>query len=245
MSEQLERGPYFLSHMLLREEVLRRGQLWRTFQNEYGMHQLIWRLFSDGSPQPRPFVYRVDHGSRGPFREAVAEVYAVSTSEPVDQEGYWELHTRVYQPQLRAGELLQFSLRANPVVSLPRVGAASERRRGVRHDAIFHALRQEKRRPISEQRLRADVVHSAAQEWLNKRAGQNGFEVITDTLRVDAYLQHWLMRPKTQEQKICFSTVDFQGVLKVTEPQSFLSSLLDGLGHTKAFGCGLLLVKRV
>jgi len=41
------------------------------------------------------------------------------------------------------------------------------------------------------------------------------------------------------------STVDFQGILTVTDPELFRKALYEGLGKSKAFGCGLMLVRRV
>ena len=41
-----------------------------------------------------------------------------------------------------------------------------------------------------------------------------------------------------------FSTVDLSGELTVLEPEIFANALYDGIGHAKAFGCGLLLVRR-
>ena len=44
---------------------------------------------------------------------------------------------------------------------------------------------------------------------------------------------------------ICFSTLDFSGLLTVADPEKFLSTLYGGIGPAKGFGCGLLLIKRV
>lgn len=40
-----------------------------------------------------------------------------------------------------------------------------------------------------------------------------------------------------------FSTVDFSGERTVTDPGLFGTALPTGIGHAKAFGCGLLLVR--
>ena len=42
-----------------------------------------------------------------------------------------------------------------------------------------------------------------------------------------------------------FSTVDFSGELSVVGPAAFGEALRDGIGHAKAFGRGLLLVRRL
>jgi CRISPR system Cascade subunit CasE len=48
-----------------------------------------------------------------------------------------------------------------------------------------------------------------------------------------------------RDHLIRFSAVDFSGELLVTDPKLFQQALFDGLGHAKAFGCGLLLVRRI
>jgi CRISPR system Cascade subunit CasE len=39
------------------------------------------------------------------------------------------------------------------------------------------------------------------------------------------------------------STVDFSGQLRVEDADAFRRTLFTGIGHAKAFGCGLLLVR--
>jgi CRISPR system Cascade subunit CasE len=41
------------------------------------------------------------------------------------------------------------------------------------------------------------------------------------------------------------SLLDITGVLTVTDASKFHETLLHGIGHGKAFGCGLLMVRRV
>ena len=60
---------------------------------------------------------------------------------------------------------------------------------------------------------------------------------------MDGYRTHTVRR--RGRAPICFSTLDFSGLLTVTAPEKFLSALYGGIGPAKGFGCGLLLVKRV
>jgi CRISPR system Cascade subunit CasE len=41
------------------------------------------------------------------------------------------------------------------------------------------------------------------------------------------------------------ATVDFEGTLEVADPARFLDALVRGVGPAKAFGCGLMLVRRI
>jgi CRISPR system Cascade subunit CasE len=42
-----------------------------------------------------------------------------------------------------------------------------------------------------------------------------------------------------------FAVVDFTGALRVTEPDGFLAALASGFGRARAFGCGLMLIRRL
>ena len=42
-----------------------------------------------------------------------------------------------------------------------------------------------------------------------------------------------------------FSSVDFEGELEVTDAPKLVEVLFTGIGPAKAFGCGLMLVRRV
>jgi CRISPR system Cascade subunit CasE len=48
-----------------------------------------------------------------------------------------------------------------------------------------------------------------------------------------------------QGREIQFSRVDFAGEPPVAEPGAFCAALAQGVGHAKAFGCGLLLVRPI
>jgi CRISPR system Cascade subunit CasE len=92
-----------------------------------------------------------------------------------------------------------------------------------------------------------EVAQKHCAEWLDRVAKRNGFEVaLTDEeapqhkLQVDAYEQSVAVK---RLHHIRFSTVDFSGELLVTNPPLFNLALYNGLGHAKAFGCGLLLVR--
>ena len=84
-----------------------------------------------------------------------------------------------------------------------------------------------------------ELVQNTCSEWLSKRAEGCGFVVAR--AQADAYEQH---RAGKRDMGIRFSTVDFSGELTVVDPTIFEQTLLKGIGHAKAFGCGLLLVKR-
>ena len=41
-----------------------------------------------------------------------------------------------------------------------------------------------------------------------------------------------------------FATMDFNGILDVRDPVKLLTGLAQGFGAAKAYGCGLMLIRR-
>ena len=72
---------------------------------------------------------------------------------------------------------------------------------------------------------------------------RNGFSFEPGQVVADGYQQH-LSRTRRQKPLIRYSTVDFQGILTVVNTDRFRRALFSGIGRSKAFGCGLLLIKR-
>lgn len=217
--------------------LLDQQQLARTLcQDSYREHQALWQLFATDPTAPRDFLYRrvIEHGRM--------KYYVLSQRIPLDQAGIWLVDTpKPYDPQLAAGQRLFFSLRANPVVT---VKAADGKK--LRHDVVMHAkkrldgaLLSDKERPPLPQ-----LVQEHCLAWLQARTESHGFRITPDLVTVEGYRQHESYT-KRQQQPVRYSTVDFQGILTVTDPVLLRAALFSGIGKAKAFGCGLLLVKRV
>ncbi len=227
----------------------------------YAMHQWLWKFFPDRDGQSRDFIFR--HQAV----EKIPRFYVVSQHRPVSFSEAWQVQSRSYDPQLPKGQRLSFHLCANPVVSKKSATGKS-----LRHDVVMQAKKQillehglgpkAKWRdiPIGEDKPALyDLVQQHCVTWLQSRASNHGFEVITAT--VDAYRQHKTNKKGFQSSSIDlfddqnvtdngtsvikFSSVDFLGELRVTDDELFRQVLFNGLGHAKAFGCGMLLVKRI
>ena len=191
----------------------------------YRDHALIWRLFP-GDGAKRDFIFRrLSDGM---------SYYVVSARPPQEDSGLFQIQTKSYAPQLAEGMTLGFELRANPVVSRRNAQGKVQR-----HDVLMDA----KRRAIAE--ASTDLPHimdAAGKAWLLERAPQWGLTVDGDCLLQKGYSQH---RLKRKGQNIGYSSLDYQGVAKVADAGKLMQALLQGVGHSKSFGCGLLLVKRL
>ena len=85
-----------------------------------------------------------------------------------------------------------------------------------------------------------ELAGHACSKWLIECGRARGFEVDAAKLSVEAYTQH-----RGKDEKLRFSSVDFSGELTVLDAGKFGAALTQGIGHAKAFGCGLLLVRRL
>jgi len=199
----------------------------------YKEHQALWRLYSDDPDAERDFLFRRDelyHGLR---------YFVLSEREPEDRDGIWFIETKPYTPTLTAGQQLAFSLRANPVIK--RKGEDGKSRR---HDVVMDAKHRGdyQRQPRQTREPVIDIAQQAGVEWLRQRAASHGFAIGEEGVRVEGYQQH---RSPKRGNRIAYSSIDFAGVLQVEDTGLLAEALKKGIGPAKAFGCGLLLIRRV
>ncbi|MDR1423372.1 MAG: type I-E CRISPR-associated protein Cas6/Cse3/CasE [Azoarcus sp.] len=210
----------------------------------YREHQLLWRFFPAPDGSKRDFLFRRED------TQSLPRFYVVS-ERPASSPGMaWSVRTQPYQPKLQAGDCLRFILRANPVIAVRRDG------KSIRHDVVMHekkrllaekGVRKWSDLPENERPLSYELVRQTCQTWLEKRAVEKGFafDAHAENFAVDAYqpLRLDTADKKNNDRGIRFTSVDFSGILTVTDPERFQKALVEGIGPAKAFGCGLLLVR--
>lgn len=244
----------FLSRIELAADASDNPAFWREVASPGGAHQALWRLFRRSPEQTRDFLFRQENGgARGAGR---VRFHVLSQHEPRDDgERLWQFEeTKPYAPKLREGDRLRFSLRASPTV---KKKSDTEGGQGKRCDVVMDAR---KKHPGGERPFEPVVaLQLEGERWLLRQAAGAGFEiargpvdVLSDdglleeversALRVEGYRQHRLQRKG--EAPIRFSTADFDGVLIVRDPVRFLAKVTIGFGPQKAFGCGLMLLRR-
>ena len=201
--------------------------------DEYRHHQFIWQLFE--GVDDRDFIYRREDAGNWP------RYYTVSAREPSDSDGLWTIETKPYAPKIDEGVRLAFSLRVNPVVTRKTDGG-----RRVRHDVVMDRKRQLGFRalPKAERPASQEVMRDAGLAWLEQRAAKHGFSFEAGLVTVDGYEQHKSVK-RNGNRPISFSTLDFGGVLTVTDKHAFEEALFSGIGPAKGMGCGMLMVRRV
>jgi CRISPR system Cascade subunit CasE len=108
--------------------------------------------------------------------------------------------------------------------------------------------------PADRSDTRKDLLVQVATEWMNARSAKCGFvfrphkdqsnnPMELDPVQVLGYRVMRMDRGKNQ-QKLSVGVLDLQGQLEVSNPESFVDSINQGFGRAKAFGCGLMLIKR-
>jgi CRISPR system Cascade subunit CasE len=189
-------------------------------------HRLVWALFADGPERRRDFLWR---------QNEPGEFLALSSRPPQPLDRIFALETKAFAPALATGDRLAFRLHANPVVSVP----AARGERGRRHDVVMHALHATP--PGERAALRFSATEASGRAWLARQGEAHGFRP-EDAVGVDGYETMRLDRGGARP--IRYGVLDFEGVLTVTDPDRFLAALPLGFGRARAFGCGLMLIRR-
>jgi len=96
------------------------------------------------------------------------------------------------------------------------------------------------RHDFMQQQLQA--AEQASRRWLEKKGELSGFMLETD-IQTSRYLSHSLSHAK-KKRNAAYSSMDYQGVLRVVDADTFIEQIARGFGSAKRFGCGLMLIRR-
>ncbi|MET7245814.1 type I-E CRISPR-associated protein Cas6/Cse3/CasE [Methylobacterium sp. EM32] len=204
-------------------------------------HRLIWSLFADSPDRERDFLWREDGGSA--WQRTTFLV--LSAREPSGGGGLFDVETKPFAPDLSVGQTLRFRLRASPGASEPKPGA----KRGKRIDPVARALSGLDKSAREEQR--DAITQTVGADWLARQGAKAGFRLVEDRdekgrsrprLRVEG--DDWRALPRDGARPVRFGSLDFEGEIVVEDPAKFLAALARGFGRAKAFGCGLMLIRR-
>ena len=188
----------------------------RCLSDPYEMHRLIWRAFPDRADGGLGRVlFRTEIQSRKSVLITLVQSEKEPDWKPLEQEGMLSASYKPYEPIVESGQRLRFRLRANPT---RRVGDRSDKLHGKRVGMY------------GEENQR---------EWLLRKAMRSGFEV-TNVL----IASRENVTSSTSDKKAHHFAVDFEGTLRVTDPEVLVDTLRKGIGPAKAFGFGLLSLAR-
>lgn len=124
------------------------------------------------------------------------------------------LAKKAYNPHFRKGQVLKFEVRTNPV-------------------------RRSTSRETKKQVYRLIEDDTELETWF-----KNLLLPMADLLNFRIVSKDKLLfRTKRQEEGMIY-TVSFEGYLVVSDPELLFSTVKNGIGRAKSFGCGLLSVAR-
>lgn len=189
-------------------------------------HKLIWTAFAGDPAATRDFLWREER--RGVF-------LVLSPRPPADSPVFGRMDVKEFAPDLRAGDQLAFSLRANATRTVKTgetTRGGKERKRHI--DLVMDALPESGARAAA----RLTVAENVAQAWLARQGTRSGFQ--PEAVAVEDYAVRRFYRGAV----VTFGVMDMQGTLTVTDPGAILPALARGFGRAKAFGCGLMLIRR-
>ncbi|UXH76789.1 type I-E CRISPR-associated protein Cas6/Cse3/CasE [Roseateles amylovorans] len=194
----------------------RSPQARRDLANAYDMHRTLVRGFvrEEQSPVPR-FLWRLETNRAGD-----APVVLVQSSAASD----WSFMSE-FSGYLRDTE--------TPVTKSfdPSSLLQSEKRYRFRLVANPTVTRQGQRHGL--------VGEDMQLAWLHRQGERHGFTVEA------AMVSHSdTLRGRKAETRVSLLQVQFDGVLRVGDPAAVVSAVASGIGHGKAFGCGLLSLAR-
>ncbi|MEO1419884.1 MAG: type I-E CRISPR-associated protein Cas6/Cse3/CasE [Pseudomonadota bacterium] len=193
-------------------------------------HRLVWSVFARDPDAHRCFLWRRE--------DTQGRYLTLSTEPPRPDSALFDVEHKPFQPSMAPGDRIGFALRVNATVDRRPDGRSG---RTVRSDVAMDLLRQIPAGGDERAAARQHLAEKAAREWLEARAERDGFHV--DALRLDAYRPMRLPRPGGKNATI--GVFDLQGALRVANPEAFLARIAEGFGRAKAFGCGLMLIRRL
>ncbi len=192
-------------------------------------HRLLWTAFAGDPDATRDFLWR-DEGE-GRF-------LVLSPQPPHAAELFEEPEVKAFAPVLHPGDQLAFVLRANATrtVKTNKIAAGGKRARA-HHDVVMERLHLLPRSERAAERM--PLAQDAAQDWLASIGARHGFAANSIAAR-----GYRVLEPRTRGRGPRFGILDLEGEITVTDPAAFLSQLARGFGRAKAFGCGLMLIRR-
>lgn len=198
---------------------------WDAVRNPYDIHRNLWRLFpgearetrASGDEARQGFLFRIEAQNTG----RPARLLVQSRSAPAPAEGLNLLGSKAFSPAPSNGQRLAFVLTANPVKT------------------ITDAQRESKPGKQSEKCRVPLITEEDQRHWLARK--------LADVAELESVelLPHAPLYFRKGSRAGKLATCTFEGVLRVTAAESLARLLENGVGPAKAFGCGLLLVRRL
>jgi CRISPR system Cascade subunit CasE len=207
-------------------------------------HRLLWSVI-DSDTRALHDRDNIERPGTAAFlwREAEAgHKFYMLGPRPAEESPFFRIETKPFAPDFHVGDRLAFDLRVNATIAHKGDGESRSRR----SDVAMDRMRAEEAAATSEgadigsrAQRRLKTAGAAIAEWLRRIGERDGFRLVA--LQLEAYRVETLPRRGRNAQ---IGVCDVRGTLDVTNPALFLARVLTGFGRAKAFGCGLMLLRR-
>lgn len=229
--------PYWFSRARLREDAPVGALLARMLgEDKSSAHNLVWALFADSADRKRDFLFR--EAEPGLF-------YLLSARKPEDPHNLFDIDPpKPFVLDLKSGDRLNFHLRANATKARPqdrmRKTSARPSRATSHDDIVMRAIRNVEKGP-ARRAARTAAIEEEGTAWLARQGAKSGFRFDARGIHIDGYRVQKFPRSKGA---MTIGSLDFEGILTVEDPKLFLQATTRGFGRAKAFGFGLMLIRR-
>ncbi len=218
----------YLSRLILNP---RSRQVRNELADPYELHRTVCQAFPDANykaNEPSGILFRLDIHPRiyiptllvqslwkpsWDFLRIEKKDYLLGENElPLDVENpsFKEMNL-----QLREGQAIAFRLRANPTVKKDREGKGQGRR--------------------------LVLIHEGDQlKWLERKINSAGSALVSARISGEEFAKGKLFSERTDEKRMRFLSVQFDGILQVNDPGLLVQAVKSGIGSGKGVGFGLL-----
>lgn len=218
----------------------------------YMVHSALTAVFADQAPKPfavvgeavgRLSVYAYARRSLTDLREASDPLSLPDVDALVD----WTAAADKPMPRLGEGTRLRFSVRACPTVRLGRMPAGGKAP-GAETDAYLAALDRwsAEGAEVEKKPVRSAVYVGWLRAAMDRHGGTALESLSLNGFRLDSTLRKTGSREMPDRGVVSQRrpVADFEGVLRVMEADAFTDLLARGIGRHRAFGFGMLLLRR-
>lgn len=194
-------------------------------RDTYAWHKKTWLCFPEREKDTRDFLTRLDPSDCG-YRLLILSATAPQRP-PWCPEDAWR--SKPIPEDFLAHTVFRFSLLANPT-------------RKTRSEKNGAPTKNGRRVPIVAREDTEDAEGKTIPgllSWLSRKAETNGFAIDPAHVRTTPRAQQYFIK---NGMLGLHSGVEFQGVLRVTDPDKFHHAFTQGIGSAKAFGFGMLVL---
>ncbi len=199
-------------------------QVQRELADAYERHRTIMSGFPANLPADERVLHRLEvHPRTGAVTLLVQSVYRPDWTLLETKPRYLvdSPQIKTFEPRFHPGQLLRFRLQANPTIKRKREGRKNSNRVPLKRE---------------EKQL----------AWLIRKGEQHGFQIPTSSDGVPLVRvarigeQRGRIHRDNQRHPFTLYVVQFDGILRVTDPDALARAVIQGIGPAKSFGCGLL-----